>query len=93
MKQYGFIGLLVLFYSSWLYSANLKCSYLQDIQDKYLNLHISFSNFDKKKKKKRSFKVKMAQLEGRVKAQFIKAIDPEKIYFTQSDINNIKKQL
>ena len=91
----NFLLLIGLFftYSAWSYSANLKCSYIHDIQEKYLNQHISFANFDKKKKKTKAFKVQIAKIENRVKAQFIKSIDPEKIYFTQSDINNIKKQL
>ena len=46
---------IVLLVSSGVYSADLKCSYLQDIQDKYLDLHISWSNFDKKKKAKKRF--------------------------------------
>ncbi len=75
------------------HAVDLKCSYLHDIQDKYLDLHISFSNFDRKKKKQKAFRQKMAKLETRVKEQFIKSLDSEKLYFTQSDINNIKKQM
>ena len=88
-----FLSILCLFFSVCGYAVDLKCSYLQDIQEKYLNLHISFSNFDRKKKKQKEFKQKMTQLEMRVKEQFIKSLDSEKLYFTQSDINNIKKQL
>ena len=83
-KSRAFIKMILgvlLFCSSFGYSADLKCSYLQDIQEKYLNLHISFSNFDKKKKKKTAFKVRMAKLENRTKEQFIKFIDPEKNLF------------
>ena len=35
----------------------------------------------------------MSKLENRVKEQFIKSLDPDKIYWTQSDVNNIRKQL
>ena len=82
---WGFI-----FYSFALHGANLECDYVYDIQDKYLDLHINFSNFDKKQ---RVFKVKLFQLENRVKDQFIKMLDPDKVYFIQSDVNNIRKQL
>ena len=84
--------LIFLFFvcSMSLYAIGLECDYVYDIQDKYLNLHINFSNFDRKKKQ---FKSKLSSLELRVKDQFIKSLDPEKLYFTQSDINNIRKQL
>ena len=77
-------------FSPFLYSLGLECDYVYDIQDKYLDLHINFSNFDRKKKK---FKSKLSNLEFRVKEQFIKLLDSEKLYFTQSDVNNIRKQL
>lgn len=77
-------------FSPVLYAVGLECDYVYDIQDKYLDLHINFSNFDRKKKK---FKSKLSGLEFRVKEQFIKSLDSEKLYFTQSDINNVRKQL
>ena len=76
--------------SSLVYAVGLECDYVYDIQDKYLDLHINFSNFDRKKK---YFKSKLSDLEFRVKEQFIKSLDSEKLYFTQSDVNNIRKQL
>ena len=68
----------------------LECENVGDIQEKYLNLHINFSNFNKKEK---SFKRQIAQLETRLKNQFIKFIDPEKIYFTAGDVKYINKLL
>ena len=68
----------------------LECENVGDIQEKYLNLHINFSNFNKKEK---SFKRQITQLETRLKNQFIKFIDPEKIYFTAGDVRYINKLL
>ena len=84
--------LILLFFigSPGLYAIGLECDYVYDIQEKYLDLHINFSNFDRKKK---FFKNKLSSLEIRVKDQFIKSLDSEKLYFTQSDVNNIRKQL
>ncbi len=86
----GSLTLLFAVFSPALYSAGLECGYVHDIQDKYLSLHINFSNFDRKKK---FFRTKLSYLEMRVKDQFIKSLDSEKLYFTQSDVNNIRKQL
>ena len=86
-----YIVICVLFiFSSLIYALNLECDYVHDIQEKYLDLHINFSNFDRKK---RNFKLKLSDLEKKVRDQFIKSIDSEKLYFTQSDINNIRKKL
>ncbi len=84
--------LILLFFilSPSLYAARLECDYVYDIQEKYLDLHINFSNFNRKKK---FFKSKLLTLEMRVKDQFIKSLDSEKLYLTQSDVNNIRKQL
>ena len=73
-----------------LYAVGLECAYVHDIQEKYLDLHINFSNFNRRKK---FFSSKLSRLERRVKDQFIKVLDPEKLYFTRSDITNIRKQL
>ena len=85
-----FFVLVFLVCSPAIYALGLECGYVNDIQNKYLDLHINFSNVDRKKK---AFKVSTATLESRVKDQFIKSLDPEKMYFTQSDVNNIRKQL
>ncbi len=82
--------LLFVVFAPFLYAIGLECSYVHDIQEKYLDLHINFSNFNRKKK---FFSTKLSRLEMRVKDQFIKVLDPEKLYFTRSDINNIRKQL
>ena len=82
-------SLIFVIYSPVILAINLECDYVHDIQEKYLDLHINFSNFDKKKK---DFKKKLSALEERVKDQFIKSLDSEKLYFTQPDINNIRRQ-
>ena len=84
---------LFLFFSSFCIVAQatgLECESVNDIQQKYLNLHINFSNFNKKEK---SFKRQLSQLEDRLKNQFIRTIDPEKIYFTASDVKYVNKLL
>ena len=68
----------------------LECENVYDIQQKYLNLHINFSNFNKKIP---YFSNRFSQLESRLKNQFIKSIDPEKIYFTVADVKYINKLL
>ncbi len=86
-----YIAICIFFvFPSFIYAVGLECDYVHDIQEKYLDLHINFSNFDRKKKK---FKSELSRLETRVRDQFIKSIDSEKLYFTQSDINNIRKKL
>jgi len=86
------IALICLFLviSPNLYAIGLECAYVNDIQSKYMDLHINFSSVQKSDKK---FKSQILDLEKRVIDQFIKAIDSEKIYFTQSDVNNIKKRM
>ncbi len=68
----------------------LDCSYIHDIQSRYLDMHIHFSNSDKKK---RTFKNQISQLESRLKKQFIKSLDEEKVYFTSTDVRNIQRRL
>ena len=87
-SQKLFLVFLFLFYVSSLSARGLNCSYVYDIQSKYLDLHINFSNFDKKQK---SFQVKLSQLESRLKDKFIKALDLDKINFTVSDVRDINK--
>ena len=84
------LSFLFIVCTSNLYAAGLECDHVHDIQEKYLNLHINFSNFNRKKRK---FKAELSELELRVKDQFIKSLDSEKLYLTNSDVNNIKKQL
>ena len=96
MKKLVFLmarhALLILFlvYIPLLSAVQLECEYINDIQDKFLDLHINFSDYDKRKKK---FRPKYRALEARVKDQFIKFLDSEKMYFTQSDIRNLRKEL
>ena len=74
-------------------AADLNCKYIYDIQEKFLDLHINFSNRDRKKSQwKRSyFKSSLSNLEKRTRDQFIKFLDMEKIYFTKKDERNIHR--
>ena len=72
------------------YSADLKCAYIQDIQQKYINTHIHFSSA---KKQKSFYNRRINSLERRLKKQFIKSIDSEKIYFTVFDVKNINNRM
>ncbi len=82
--------LFFVFFCVSVQAIGLKCESVNDIQSKYLNMHINFSNSSKKKS---IFNRQVSQLESRLKNQFIKSIDPEKIYFTVSDIKYIDKLL
>lgn len=55
------------------------CFYVYTIQNKFLKNHILFSRHTK-------------EMEQRSLTQFIKTLDPEKIYFLQSDIKQIKRK-
>ena len=58
---------------------SLVCSDIYNIQSKFLKNHILFSRHTK-------------EMEQRSLDQFIKNLDPEKIYFLQTDINQIKRK-
>ena len=58
----------------------LSCKHISPIEQAYLSRHI---NFEKETK----------NLESRVVTQFIKRLDPSKVYLLQSDVKEIKKDL
>ena len=90
LASFKFFSVFLFFiYPIFLLAINLECAYVHDIQNKYLDLHINYSNLNKKKK---DFRKQISILEERVKDQFIKSLDSEKLYFTKPDINNIRKQ-
>jgi carboxyl-terminal processing protease len=59
---------------------DLECRYLSAIEGGFLANHIKYSNRD-------------AELQTRVIEQYIKRIDPSKIYLLSSDVDNIKKSM
>lgn len=59
---------------------DLACRYINPIQQGFLNHHIKFANADE-------------TLQSRVVEQYIKRLDRTKIYFIQSDVDQIKKTL
>lgn len=59
---------------------NLQCRYLSSIEEGFLLQHVSFETRSK-------------DLEARVIEQYMKRIDPTKIYLLQSDVDNIKKMM
>ena len=74
-------------------AADLDCKYIYNIQEKFLNLHINFSNRDIKNHqwKRSHFKSSISSLEKRTRDQFIKSLDMEKIYFTKKDERNVHR--
>ncbi|MGZ3774727.1 MAG: S41 family peptidase [Bdellovibrio sp.] len=56
----------------------LECRYLTVIEQGFLANHVKYSNRD-------------ADLQTRVIEQYLKRLDPSKIYLTQADVDNIKK--
>lgn len=72
--------LLLVFLSPNTWALELACSHLDPIQKKFLSRHVNYSRLD-------------ANLEKRTIDQFIKDLDPSKIYFTQADVNKIKASM
>lgn len=58
----------------------LSCIYIYPIQKRYLEQHITIHDTDDK-------------LRDRVIDQFIKRLDPTRIFFTQADVDTVKKQM
>ncbi len=81
LKGFVFVGTLVV---SAVASAQLKegleCRYLTVIEQGFLANHVKYSNRD-------------SELQTRVIDQYIKRIDPSKIYLTQADVDQVKKIL
>ncbi len=95
MKSYRvftiFFSIFLLFsFHSFVFGRGLECSYISDIQDRYLNLHINYSNFNRRSK---NFKSKLKRLQRNVANQMIKVLDMEKMYFTTHDVASIKRWL
>ncbi len=94
MKQKTWVLFIVLFHCygvmPFAQGAELVCRYLYDIQKKFLDQHINFSNVNKRKRKM-YFKTLLSGVERRTQEQFIKSLDMEKLYFTRRDIRNIKQ--
>ena len=75
----GFVLLLVgLSNQSW--ALELTCKHIAPIQQRFLARHVGFSKLDK-------------NIETRTIERFVKTLDSSKIYFTQDDVNKIKKSL
>ena len=80
MKRFFSIQLIVLsFFTFQAYSEQLSCRQIDKIQHQFLKHHIIHTKLT-------------PELRDRVLNQFIKNLDREKVYFLQSDINNIKRK-
>lgn len=79
LKRFLFAGSLVISSAA---TAQLKegmeCRYLSVIEQGFLANHVKFTNRD-------------ADLQTRVVEQYLKRLDPSKIYLTQEDVDQIKK--
>ena len=90
MKKLFLIHPVLLFFTLCAGGARvLECSHLHDIQSKYLDLHIHYSN----SRGRGLFKNQMAQVERRLRDQLVKALDSDKVYFTTRDVRNIRRRL
>lgn len=77
----GFIvasSLLVVSVASAQIKEGLECRYLTVIEQGFLANHVKYSNRD-------------TELQNRVIEQYLKRVDPSKIYLTQTDVDQIKK--
>ncbi len=61
-------------------SKNLDCNWIDPIQSAYLSNHLTYKKKD-------------TQLQERVINQFVKYLDPAKIYLLQSDVDEIKNKM
>ena len=84
MKFLGFIFLVLFVGSANANGISLSCKHIPVIQEGFLNQHIL--NF-----KKGSSNLK--DLGERVVDQYIKRLDPSKLYLTKSDVKKVKKHL
>jgi carboxyl-terminal processing protease len=85
MKKYvslSFISMLLLIIgqTSWAAELELECAHLVPIQNRFLSRHVTYAQFNR-------------NLEVRTVDQFIKHLDSSKIYFTQGDVDGIKKSM
>jgi carboxyl-terminal processing protease len=73
-----FVFVLLSSASSW--ALTLACQHLEPIQKKFLSRHVNYSRLD-------------PNLEKRTVEQFVKRLDPSKIYFTVADETKIKASM
>jgi carboxyl-terminal processing protease len=75
------IGVLLgLLFSQNSWAVELMCDHVVPIQQRFLARHVTYTKFTK-------------EIEDRTIDQFIKHLDPSKVYFYASDIATIKKQM
>ncbi|MCY4512702.1 MAG: carboxy terminal-processing peptidase [Bdellovibrionales bacterium] len=75
----AFIILLLIACSFTAKGISLQCRYINDIQNKFLENHINFSSVN-------------TTLQTRAIEQFVKSLDPQKIYFLKGDVQKIKRK-
>lgn len=81
MKFYAKLFFSFLFlWSAQALAIDLACNHIVPIQMRFLARHVNYTAMNK-------------NLEVRTADQFIKHLDPSKLYFTQSDVNQIKKSM
>ncbi|MFN7825085.1 MAG: S41 family peptidase [Pseudobdellovibrionaceae bacterium] len=82
MPQFKFVSLalLTLLSFSFAQAQDISCKYLAAIEQGFLAQHIKYSQRDE-------------ALADRVTEQYIKRLDPTKIYLLQSDVDQIRKQV
>jgi carboxyl-terminal processing protease len=85
MRTLVFSALLVAFTTTPFFAKasegnDLQCRYLYAIEQGFLSQHVIYSKFDQ-------------ALQDRVVDQYIKHLDPTKIYLLQSDVDKIKKDM
>lgn len=74
---------ILLFWSSFAFAEKeleLRCQYLFPIENGFLSQHVKYSKRDD-------------TLQARVIEQYIKRLDPNKVYFLKSDVDEIQKML
>ncbi|MCB0351259.1 MAG: carboxy terminal-processing peptidase [Bdellovibrionales bacterium] len=78
--KFTWVLLFTLLFSGSSWALDLACPHLVPIQQRFLSRHVTYSKLNR-------------NLEVKTVDQFIKHLDPSKIYFTQADVNGIKKSM
>ena len=81
MRKLTFGSLLIILFSAHtVWGLELACNHVYPIKRKFLSRHVSYKKLQ-------------PNLEKRTIDQFVKSLDPSKIYLTLADVNTIKKQM
>lgn len=79
-QRFGLIAFILLFKTTSVWALDLACEHVGHIQMRFLARHVTYNQMS-------------PVLEERTIDQFIKHLDPSKLYFNQADVDGIKTSL